>query len=280
MSAVKTQVKAPVAKPEWPSPGSLLTPAERAAAGRAARAVVPREDHAMLDLPRDRPDPVDLLESQAKSRVPELVPVRYGRMLVSPFSYFRGAALPMATDLTATPVTGFIVQACGDAHLSNFGVFGSPERRLVFDINDFDETLPGPWEWDVKRLAASIEVAARENGYSRKERAKILLAAVGQYRQAMRAFAGMTNLDVWYSHADLDELRAEFKSGLTARMRKSVDEGMAKARTKDSMQALAKLTTMADGQRKIIADPPLIIPVSDLLAQRGNRGSGGRSRNC
>ncbi len=159
MSAVKTQVRESVKKQEWPSAGSLLSPAGRAAAGRTARSVVPREDHAGIDLPWDRPDPVDLLESQARTRIPELVPVRYGRMLASPFSYFRGAALPMATDLACTPVTGLIVQACGDAHLSSFGVFGTPERRLVFDINDFDETMPGPWEWDVKRLAASIEVA-------------------------------------------------------------------------------------------------------------------------
>ncbi len=269
MPAVRTQVKRPVTKQEWPSPGSLLTPAERATAGKAARTVVSREEHAALDLPADRPDPVDQLESQAKSRVPELVPVRYGRMLASPFSYFRGAALPMATDLGYTPVTGFIVQACGDAHLSNFGVFGTPERRMAFDINDFDETLPGPWEWDVKRLAASIEVAARENAYSRKQRRNILLAAVGQYRQAMRSFAGMSNLDVWYSHADLERLRIEFKSSLTARMRKAVDQGLTKARTKDSMQALAKLTTMVDGQPKIMADPPLIVPVADLLAQPG-----------
>ncbi len=267
MSAVRTQVKGPVAKTEWPALGSLLKPAERATVGKAARAVVLREDHAMLDLPADRPDPIDLLQGQAKSRLPELVPVRYGRMLVSPFAYFRGAALPMATDLTATPVTGFIVQACGDAHLSNFGVFGSPERRLVFDMNDFDETLPGPWEWDVKRLAASIEVAARENGFTRKERRNILLAAVGQYRQAIRGFAEMTNLDVWYSHADLDQLRMELKSGLTARMRKRVDEGLAKARTNDSMRALAKLTTIVDGQHRIVADTPLIVPTSDLLAR-------------
>jgi uncharacterized protein (DUF2252 family) len=265
MSA-RTQVKTPVSKHEWPSPGSLLSTAERASLGKTARAVVPREDHAMLDLPQDRPDPVDLLEAQGQSRVPELVPVRYGRMLVSPFSYFRGAALPMASDLAETPVTGLIVQACGDAHLSNFGVFGTPERRLVFDINDFDETLPGPWEWDVKRLAASIEVAARENAFDGKQRRKILLATVAQYRQAMRTFAGMANLDVWYSHADLDQLRVEFKAGLTGRMRKALDQGLAKARTKDSMQALAKLTREVDGQRRIVADPPLIVPISDLVA--------------
>ncbi len=266
MSAVKTQAEGPVTKPDWPSPDRSLSRSERVTVGKAARAVVPREDHAMLDLPWDRPEPVDLLESQAGSRVPDLVPVRYGRMLVSPFAYFRGAALPMATDLAATPVTGFMVQACGDAHLSNFGVFGTPERRLVFDINDFDETLPGPWEWDVKRLAASIEVSARENGFTRKQRRDILVAAVGQYRQAIRDFAGMTNLDVWYSHADLDRLRTEFKSVLTARMRKVVDEGLAKARTRDSMQALAKLTVMVDGQCRIVADPPLVVPICDLVA--------------
>ena len=144
--------------------------------------------------------------------MPELVPVRWGRMSVSPFTYFRGAALPMASDLAVTPVSGLAVQACGDAHLSNFGIFGSAERRLVFDVNDFDETLPGPWEWDVKRLAASLEVAARGNGFSGKQRREIVLAAVGRYRQAMRDFAGMTNLDVWYAHVDVDQLRAQFES--------------------------------------------------------------------
>jgi hypothetical protein len=270
MSAVKTQAEGPATKPDWPSPNRVLSRSERVIVGKAARTVVPREDHAMLDLPWDRPEPVDLLESQARSRVPDLVPVRYGRMLVSPFAYFRGAALPMATDLAATPVTGFMVQACGDAHLSNFGVFGTPERRLVFDINDFDETLPGPWEWDVKRLAASIEVSARENAFTRKERRDILLAAIGQYRQAIRGFAGMTSLEVWYAHADLERLRTELKSGLTARMRKIVDEGLARARTRDSIQALAKLTAIVDGQRRIVADPPLVVPISDLVAASEN----------
>ena len=189
-----------------------------------------------------RPDPVGLLEEQAKSRVPELVPIRWGRMMVSPFTFYRGAALPMASDLATTPVSGLAVQACGDAHLSNFGIFGSAERRLVFDVNDFDETLPGPWEWDVKRLAASLEVAARGNGFGGKDRREIVTAAVASYRQAMRTFAGMTNLDVWYAHADLDELRAQFDSQMKARQRKMVDKGMAKARTRDSMQEVAKLT--------------------------------------
>ena len=145
--------------------GCRLTPAERAARGKAARAQVPRDTHAVFDPPPDRPDPIGLLEEQARSRVPELVPVRWGRMMVSPFTYYRGAALPMASDLATTPVSGLAVQACGDAHLSNFGLFGSAERRLMFDVNDFDETLPGPWEWDVKRLAASLEVAGRDNGF-------------------------------------------------------------------------------------------------------------------
>src|SRR5258708_2001803 len=160
-----------------------LTPAERAERGKAARAEVPLESHAVFDPRPDRPDPVALLEEQAATRVPELVPLRYGRMMVSPFSYFRGAALPMASDLAATPVSGLAVQACGDAHLSNFGIFGSAERRLVFDVNDFDETLPGPWEWDVKRLAASLEVAARGNGYDARQRSEIVTAVVGRYRQ-------------------------------------------------------------------------------------------------
>ena len=164
----------------------LLTPAERAARGKEARAAVPRDSHAVFDPPPDRPDPVAQLEEQAATRVPELVPVRRGRMMVSPFTYYRGAALPMASDLSHTPVSGLAVQACGDAHLSNFGIFGSPERRLVFDVNDFDETLPGPWEWDVKRLAASMEVAGRGNGFGGKDRREIVTATVASYRRAMR----------------------------------------------------------------------------------------------
>ena len=242
-----------------------LTPAERAARGKEARAEVPRESHAVFDPPPDRPDPIDLLEEQAKTRVPELVPIRRGRMMVSPFTYYRGAALPMASDLSRTPVSGLAVQACGDAHLSNFGIFGSAERLLVFDVNDFDETTPGPWEWDVKRLAASMEVAARGNGFGGKDRRQIVAATVASYRQAMRGFAKMTNLDVWYAHADLDQLKAEFNSQLEKRQRKMVDKGLAKARTRDSMQELTKLTHLVDGRPQIIADPPLIVPIADLL---------------
>src|ERR1035441_9963450 len=205
-----------------------LNPAERAARGKAARAEVPRASHAALDLPPDRPDPIGLLAKQAESRVPELVPIRWGRMMVSPFTFFRGAALPMASDLSHTPVSGLPVQACGDAHLSNFGIFGSAERRLIFDVNDFDETLPGPWEWDVKRLAASLEVAARDNGFPGKQRRDIVSAAVARYRQAMRNFAGMSNLDVWYAPADMDQPRAQFESKLQPRQRKVVEKGLAK----------------------------------------------------
>jgi uncharacterized protein (DUF2252 family) len=250
-----------------------LTPAERVARGKAARAEVPRDSHAVFDPPSDRPDPIGLLEEQAKTRVPELVPVRWGRMVVSPFTYYRGAALPMASDLAATPVSGLAVQACGDAHLSNFGLFGSAERRLVFDVNDFDETLPGPWEWDVKRLAASLEVAARGNEFSGKQRREIVMAAVGRYRQAMREFAGMTNLDVWYAHVDMDQVREQFDSQLRERQRKLVDKGLAKARTRDSMEEVAKLCRMVDGRPRIISDPPLLVPIDELMSPEADRAS-------
>jgi uncharacterized protein (DUF2252 family) len=241
-----------------------LTPAERAARGKMARAEVPRASHAEFDPGPDRPDPISLLVEQEKTRLPELVPVRHGRMMVSPFTYYRGAALPMASDLATTPVSGLAVQACGDAHLSNFGIFGSAERRLVFDVNDFDETLPGPWEWDVKRLAASLEVAGRDNGFADKERRDIVTAAAAGYRQAMRSFAGMTNLDVWYARADIDQVRDELATQIKASQRKALDKGIAKARTRDSMQEVAKLTHMVDGQMRIIADPPLLVPAEQL----------------
>ena len=250
-----------------------LTPAERAARGAQARAEVPRESHADFKVPASRPDPITLLEEQAKARVPELVPVRWGRMMVSPFTYYRGAALPMASDLATTPVSGLTVQACGDAHLSNFGVFGSAERNLVFDVNDFDETLPGPWEWDVKRLAASMEVAARSNGFNDKQRRKIVAGAVAGYRQAMRDFAGMSQLGIWYARADIDQLRAQFESKLDDRQRKLVAKGAAKARTRDSMEELGKLTTSVDGQLRIMADPPLLVPIEDLLSDPSQRSA-------
>ena len=250
-----------------------LSPAERAARGKAARAEVPRSSHAGFDPAPDRPDPIALLQEQAKTRVPELVPVRYGRMMVSPFTYYRGAALPMASDLASTPVSGLAVQVCGDAHLSNFGIFGSAERRLVFDINDFDETLPGPWEWDVKRLAASLEVAGRGNGFSLKQRREIVTATVARYREAMRDFAAMNNLGVWYARADVDEARAELNSQMKARQRQAFDAGMAKARTRDSMQAVAKLTQVVDGRPRILSDPPLLVPIDELLPKEADRTS-------
>lgn len=263
----------PVGRYQLDSDLGRLIPAERAARGKAARAEVPRESHGEFDPPSDRPDPICLLEEQAKTRVPELVPVRYGRMMVSPFTYFRGAALPMASDLAATSVTGLAVQACGDAHLSNFGLFGTPERHLVFDINDFDETLPGPWEWDVKRLAASLEVAGRGNGFSDKQRRDIIMNTVGQYRRAMRQFAGMTNLDVWYAHLDIDQVRLHYDSMLSERQRKLVDKGLAKARTRDSMQEVDKLTRIVDGESRIISDPPVLVPLIELLPTETERGS-------
>ncbi|MGA8454618.1 MAG: DUF2252 domain-containing protein [Streptosporangiaceae bacterium] len=250
-----------------------LTPAESAARGKTARAEVPRESHAAFDPSPDRPDPIGLLEEQAKSRVPELVPVRWGRMMVSPFTFFRGAALPMASDLASTPVSGLAVQACGDAHLSNFGIFGSAERRLMFDVNDFDETLPGPWEWDVKRLAASLEVAARSNGFPAKQRRGIVAASVARYRRAMRDFAGKTNLDVWYAHVDMDELRKQFESQLQPRQRKLVQKGLAKARTRDSMQEVGKLTQIVDGRPRIISDPPLLVPIDELTPAETDRAA-------
>ena len=188
-----------------------FTRSERAARGKAARAEVPRSTHAQIEFPTGR-DPVGLLEEQAVSRVQELVPIRYGRMLASPFAFYRGGALIMAFDLARTPNSGLRVQLCGDAHLSNFGVFGSPERNMVFDMNDFDETAPGPWEWDVKRLVASFAIAGRERGFSEKERRTVALDTVRSYREAMRAFAAMRNLEVWYASLPVEQAFAEFSA--------------------------------------------------------------------
>jgi uncharacterized protein (DUF2252 family) len=244
------------------------TVAERVARGKAARAEVPRSSHAAFEPSHRRGDPIKLLERQAKTRVPELLPIRYGRMLVSPFAFYRGAALIMASDLAKTPRSGLTVQCCGDAHLSNFGVFASPERRLVFDLNDFDETLPGPWEWDVKRLAASMVIAARDNGFPAKDQDQIVLDTVAQYRTAMVSFATMTNLDVWYAHMDVDAAAKELASQLTAKMVKRTGKALAKARTRDRMSAFSKLTRVVDGERRIVADPPLIVPIDDLAKGR------------
>jgi uncharacterized protein (DUF2252 family) len=240
------------------------TPEQHASDGHAARKRVPHDQHAGFELPAGR-DPIGLLESQAKGRVPELVPIRYGRMVTSPFAFYRGAALVMAHDLAASPTSGLTTQLCGDAHLSNFGLFASPERRMVFDINDFDETCPGPWEWDVKRLSASFAVAGREIDLPRKQRRAVVRNVAKSYREAMAQFATMRDLDVWYAHADVADIRDQFAQQLRAAGRKKLDATMAKARTKDSMQALNKLTKVVDGERRIISDPPLIVAVHDLL---------------
>jgi len=208
---------------------------------------------------------VGLLLEQAESRVSELVPVRHGRMLVSPFTFYRGAALPMAADLATTPTSGLRVQLCGDAHLSNFGAFGSPERQLVFDVNDFDETLPGPFEWDVKRLAASLAVAGRDNGFDRKARRKMVLAAAGEYRTAMRAFAGQPFLEVWYAHLNIEQAIGDFRAQVKSDRFKKAEKMLAKAHSSDSIQAVSKLTALADGRRRIVSDPPMIVPVEELF---------------
>jgi uncharacterized protein (DUF2252 family) len=242
-----------------------LSVAERVARGKAARAEVPRASHAVFAPSSRRTDPVKLLERQARTRVPELVPIRYGRMLVSPFTFYRGAAMIMASDLARTPQSGLTVQCCGDAHLSNFGVFASPERRLVFDLNDFDETLPGPWEWDVKRLAVSMLIAAQDNGYVTKDQERIVLDTVDAYRTTMARFATMGNLDVWYARLDIENLLKELGSQLKPKMAKRTEKALAKARTKDSMSAFSKLVRVSDGEARIVADPPLIVPIDDLL---------------
>jgi uncharacterized protein (DUF2252 family) len=265
--AVRAGQRAP-ARPKREEPKReepQLSRADRVARGKDARASAPLESHAEFK-PDPSRDPVGLLLEQEKSRVPELVPVRHGRMLVSPFSFYRGAALPMAADLAGTPTSGLWVQLCGDAHLSNFGAFASPARRLVFDVNDFDETLPGPFEWDVKRLAASLVVAGRDNGFSGKDCRKVALAGVEAYRTAMRDFADQHFLDVWYAHLDIQEAIARFRSQMKKKRVKAVEKMVAKAHTHDSMKAQSKLTTVVDGQRRIISDPPLIEPVEEVFA--------------
>jgi uncharacterized protein (DUF2252 family) len=246
-----------------------LTVAERVARGKAARAEVPRSSHAVFEPPPRRKDPIKLLQSQAKERVPELVPIRYGRMLVSPFTFYRGAALIMASDLAPTPRSGLTVQCCGDAHLSNFGVFASPERQLVFDVNDFDETLPGPWEWDVKRLAVSMLIAARDDNFSAKDQDQIVLDTVEEYRTAIRRFAAMKDLEVWYAHLDIVPVLEEFRSQFKAKQIKRTEKALAKARTKDSMSAFSKLTREVDGEARIVAEPPLIVPIDELAVADG-----------
>jgi uncharacterized protein (DUF2252 family) len=242
-----------------------VTRADGVERGRAARVAVPRASHAEFTAGPDRADPLALLEGQGLTRVPELLPIRYGRMAASPFAYFRGAALPMASDLARTPRSGLVAQVCGDAHLANFGAFASPERNLVFSVNDFDETVPGPWEWDVKRLATSLLIAGRANGYPAKARRRIVLAAVAAYRRAMRSFAGMDALTVWYAHVDMSRLQSLTSVQLRARQRKTLSRSVATARTRDNLGAMARFAVVRDGQVRLKAEPPLVVPIRDLL---------------
>jgi uncharacterized protein (DUF2252 family) len=253
-----------------PAPSPPTTVADSIARGKAARRAVPRSSHAEIEGAAGRADPVDILERQARTRVPDLVPIRYGRMLASPFAFYRGGAAIMAADLAALPNTGLTVQCCGDAHLSNFGVFAAPDRRLVFDLNDFDETLPGPWEWDVKRLAASLTIAAQGNGYRPRDQRRIVLDCVAQYRRTMAEFAGMGNLEVWYARFEIEQALAQHADELQPRAVKRVRKALVKARTKDSVSAMAKLTRVEDGEPRIVDQSPLIVPI-DKLAEGGQR---------
>ncbi|WP_433475120.1 DUF2252 domain-containing protein [Spirillospora sp. CA-142024] len=243
-----------------------LSPSERAAYGKAARARVPRTGHAAFEPDGRRPDPIGVIERQSAERVPELVPIRYGRMLESPFRFYRGAAAIMAADLGPAPHTGITTQLCGDAHLLNFRLLASPERHLLFDINDFDETLPGPFEWDVKRLATSFVIAARANAFTAGERRAIVRTCVQAYRTRMHDLAAMRTLDVWYAQDDADQLQAILQERLDKNARRRASRAKAKARSRDNIQAFDKLTRPADGRRRRInPDPPLITPIADLL---------------
>ncbi|MER5478218.1 DUF2252 domain-containing protein [Streptomyces sp. NPDC002734] len=240
-----------------------LSPAERAARGRDARARAPRSGHGRYEPAKGRFDPIRLLEEQSRSRVAELVPIRYGRMLESPFRFYRGAAAIMAADLGPLPDTGLRVQLCGDAHPLNFRLLASPERRLVFDVNDFDETHQGPFEWDVKRLASGFVTAARANGLSVRRQDEVVRACVRAYRERMRQFAGMRTLDVWYAQDDADRIR-ELASTADAEAGRRTAEAADRARTRTHLKAFAKLTRMTDEGRRIASDPPLLTPLHEL----------------
>ncbi|MGZ4681360.1 MAG: DUF2252 domain-containing protein [Acidimicrobiales bacterium] len=244
-----------------------LSVADRAAHGKDARAKVSRTSHGEWAPAADRPDPLALLEAQETTRVPELVPIRHGRMAASPFAFYRGAANVLAADLAAVPHSGLRVQLCGDAHLANFGGFASPERSLVFDLNDFDETLPGPFEWDVKRLAASLEIAARSRGFDRKVRTRIVAGSVRSYREAMRAFAKMQNLDVWYAHLGVDDILARWGGDIGQTALKTFQRSVDKVESKDRLKAESKLTRLVDGELRFVSDPPLLVPVDELFPE-------------
>ncbi len=239
------------------------TPEERAVRGRAAREACPRRSHASFE--SSGRDPIALLEAQAATRIPELVPIRYGRMLVSPFAFHRGTTAVMASDLAPLPRSGLEAQLCGDAHLGNFGGFGSPERDLVFDLNDFDETLPGPFEWDVKRLAVSIEIAGRSRKLGADACRTAVIAMVHSYREAMHGFAELGNLEVWYARVSVDGLVTKLSQERQEEEASTVARAGAKARTRDHLKAFKKLTTTVDGEPRIRSDPPLIVPIGELL---------------
>ncbi len=269
--------------PSAPTKSPLVdttSPEERAAAGKTARNKVPRSSHGEWKPAARRRDPVKVLEDQDKNRVPELVPIRFGRMLASPFTFYRGAAAIMAMDLAKTPESGLRVQACGDAHLSNFGVFAAPDRRLVVDVNDFDETLPGPWEWDVKRLAASFAIAGRSRDFTPKETRAAVLRAVRSYREAMREFAAMKNLDVWYARLDVDTFLADLAKVADHKEMKAARKNVKKAEKKNSMKAFDRLVRVVDGEPRIISDPPLLVPAARArLRGRGPRARGADPRD-
>ncbi len=238
---------------------------QRAAIGRAARAAVPRRSHAEWSAAPDRRDPVELLEQQATTRVPELVPLRYGRMLVSPFTFYRGAAFLMAADLAAVPRTHLTTQLCGDAHLSNFGAYAAPDRQLVFDVNDFDETLPGPFEWDLKRLVASFAVAGRHRGFSAEQRGIVNTTVSRAYREAIAGYAEKGNLDLWYSRIAVDDIVNRWQGEASSKELERMEKNLAKVHGKDSMRAFEKLTERVNGELRIVNDPPVIVPIHDLI---------------
>ncbi len=241
------------------------TPAERSAFGRAVRAKVPRSSHGNWEPPSNRTDPLDILALQATTRLPDLVPIRYGRMAASPFAHFRGAAAVMASDLNHAERTGLEVQLCGDAHLSNFGGFASPERDLIFDVNDFDETLPGPFEWDLKRLAASLEIAGRSRQFDDTIRRSIVAQGSWSYRSAIREFATMRDLQIWSLHLDAAAIAARWGDQASRRLTETFQRRLAKAQSKDHLAALAKLTTEVDGKLRFVDDPPLLMPAESLF---------------
>ncbi|UCG26392.1 MAG: DUF2252 domain-containing protein [Chloroflexota bacterium] len=242
-----------------------LTRSERKEMGKALRSLVPLESHSQWVSSADRPDPISLLEEQDASRVQHLVPIKYGRMVSSPFAFLRGSAVVMAADLSTTSTSNLEVQLCGDAHLSNFGVFATPERKLVFDINDFDESHPGPFEWDLKRLAASAVVAGRANGFSDKVNRKLALATVEFYANAMRKLAKARTLDVWYFHVDADRVERAFERS-SKKAHKKARKMIGKAQTKTQEQTLEKLTHWVDGRRRFISEPPLLVPLDELIS--------------